>query len=162
MKKITFYQNGVEIILRQNDIDKFVGLGLLNKVKNRYYSTITNIYFKPELLDDDVESWIDSWRKLFSGKKPGSMGDRNACVAKMQKFLLQYPDYNKDLIFKATNAYIISLHGNFNFLQQADYFIYKQDPGTKGITNSRLATFCEDIKQGGAYAGYENEFDESI
>ena len=33
MKKITFYQNGVEIILRQNDIDKFVGLGLLNKVK---------------------------------------------------------------------------------------------------------------------------------
>jgi hypothetical protein len=162
MKKITFYQNKVEILLSKKDIDRFVSLGLLSETGDKYYSTISDIYFKPVIENADVELWIDDWRKIFHGKKPGSMGNKEACLKKMQHFMLQYPDYDKDLIFKAAEAYINSFTGDTRFFQQADYFIYKQDPGMKGINNSRLATFCEDIKQGGAYAGFENLFEDDI
>jgi hypothetical protein len=32
------------------------------------------------------------YRNMFKGKKPGAMGDRNACIVKMKELFLRRPD----------------------------------------------------------------------
>jgi hypothetical protein len=91
-------------------------------------------------------NWIDTYRDLFKGKKIGAMGHRAACILKMDKFLKQYP-YSRTVILAATERYINSQRqGGYAYLQQADYFIFKNEDfvGSR-ISNSRLATFCEEV-----------------
>lgn len=92
----------------------------------------------------DVVNWIDEYRMLFRGKKQGAMGDPNACLLKMQKFIKTYPQFTKEQILKATALYIESNSPRYTYLQQADYFISKQG-GNDKIATSRLLTYLEDI-----------------
>lgn len=102
--------------------------------------------FKISEPEDEIEFFIQEYRKLFKGYKPGSMGDKNACLNKMNKFFKDYPEYaNKELIIKATKKYINSLN-NYQYLKQADYFIFKSDFGK--IPTSLLATYCEEVDGG--------------
>ena len=93
--------------------------------------------------EDEIEGFIDNFRKLFRGYKPSSMGDKKACTKKMAKFYKEYPEYaSKEIVLKATKRYIDTLD-NYQYLKQADYFIYKQD-GSK-IDKSLLAVYCEEV-----------------
>lgn len=160
--KITFFESGVRVEIPEKKVDEFVRLGLLDEVGNKYYPRKGKIYFAKKETSN-IEEWIDEWRAKWKGKKLGAMGDRNACIKKMQEFMLQHPDYDKELIYQAADAYMASMEGNFKYLMQADYFIYKQDPSTSKVSRSTLASLCEDIRQGGAYSRFiESPFTEDI
>lgn len=118
-----------------------------------YENQISNEEKKPNVKqvnaiinEKEIESYVDEYRNLFKGLKPGSMGDKKACVKKLVQFYKEYAEYaNKDLILSATKRYINSLN-NYTYLKQADYFIFKQDH-TK-IDKSMLASYCEEIEMG--------------
>ena len=157
--KVTFYESGVEIQIPEKDFERFVTLGLLIEESGKYFSNVGKAYFVKKSTGD-IEAWIDDWRNAWKGKKIGAMGDRNACLQKMKQFLSEYPQYDKDLIYLARDAYINSMEGSFTFLMQADYFIFKQDPSARKVSRSKLAALCEDIKNNGAYKTFiENPFD---
>jgi hypothetical protein len=89
-------------------------------------------------------NWLDEYRSLFKGKKPGSTGDPQAIRRKMVNFLLLYPDFaDKDLIIRATKRYIKAQEANnYTYLMQADYFICK-NKGDGGQTYT-IAAYCEE------------------
>lgn len=97
-------------------------------------------------LTDEISNWIDDYRALFKGKKIGSMGDKNGCLSKMVRFFNEYPEHaDKDKIFRATTKYIDAegLNSNFKYLQQANYFIFKQTSNKE--ETSRLASHCDEL-----------------
>jgi hypothetical protein len=95
----------------------------------------------------DVSNWIQDYRNLFKETgKPGVMGDRESCLAKMSKFISKYPEYTKEQIFKATEFYISTQAPSYRYLQQADYFIMKKDQD--GNVKSRLAGHLEETASG--------------
>lgn len=98
-------------------------------------------------ITDDIELWIDEYRGVFKGKRIGSMGDRESCIDKMHKFLTKYPDYTKEQIIKATELYVATQGPHYTYLQQADYFIFKKEEGTK-VIKSRLAGHLEETASG--------------
>jgi hypothetical protein len=107
--------------------------------------------FKVE--DTNVKDWIQEYRNIFKGIKPGSMGDSIACLVKMDKFLKVYHEYNKETILEAAKLYIDSLD-DFRFIQRADYFISKAD--VDRVKESRLASFCEEVKEGNTSSSSPN------
>lgn len=132
--KITDYDkyNGE---VRQKGIDLIKELEGAKKVKEK----------KEE--DSDIKEWIDEYRELFRGLKPGSMGDKGGCMNKMKKFYNEYPEFaNKETILNATRKYVQveGNNNNYKFLQKAHYFIYKQ-VGGKDSEVSNLASFCEEV-----------------
>jgi hypothetical protein len=95
----------------------------------------------------EVDSWINEYRELFKGKKPGSMGDRDGVLRKMKKFLETYSEYTKEQILTATKFYIQTQAPSYKYLMQADYLISKED-GIGGVKSKLLSTLDE-MKDGG-------------
>jgi hypothetical protein len=93
---------------------------------------------------DDVEDWIQSYRKMFEQVgRNGIMGDSVGVRKKMKKFVLAH-HYTKEQILAATARYIESQGPSYQFLQQADYFISKT--GTDGVATSRLLSTLEEME----------------
>lgn len=88
------------------------------------------------------DTFVDRYRNLFKGLKPGSMGYRQAVVDKLNRFMMDNRNVTEEQIIKATKRYLDS-QDNYNFLQQADYFIYKRESG--GSESSRLSIFIEEL-----------------
>ena len=118
------------------------------KVTNKFIDIFME--HKPEEIKSsgsNVEDWIDEWYNLWpkgikSGGYPVKSGVKG-CLVKMKKFIKEYPNYNKDIIMKATNDYIsYSRMNNYRFMQLAHYYIYKNSIST-------LASNCELIEEGG-------------
>ena len=100
------------------------------------------------LISLEINKWINEYRELFRGTKPGAMGDKGGCLNRMIKFFNEYPEFaDKDIILKATQNYIDEqgVQNNYKFLQQAHYFIYKQTGSGKESETSRLAAYCEEV-----------------
>jgi len=118
-------------------------LFIRDKFKDILDDTITE---KVIIKNNEIEEWIQSWRALFpAGKANGypSRGDKKGCIKKMKTFIQKYPEYDKDIIFKATRAYILEKKKDeYRYLQGAHYFIDKN-------RTSNLAAFCELIVEGG-------------
>lgn len=91
-------------------------------------------------LQAKVESFINEYRALFKGLKPGSMGDSQACKNKMIAWMTNNPQYTPEDILKATKAYLKSVN-NVKYLKEADNFIYKLEGG---FNKSVLLSFVED------------------
>lgn len=89
----------------------------------------------------ELDDFIKEFRNLWKGLKPGSMGSEKACRDKMYKWIQDNPSYKKEDILKSAKLYIKSLD-NLNYLQQADYFIYKKDIHGG---SSRLSAFIDEI-----------------
>ena len=89
----------------------------------------------------ELDDFIKEFRILWKGLKPGSMGSEKAVRDKMYKWMQDNPSYKKEDILKASKLYINSLD-NLNYLQQADYFIYKKDIHGE---SSRLSAFIDEI-----------------
>jgi hypothetical protein len=96
---------------------------------------------------NDLDTFIEEFRSLWKGLKPGSMGSTNGCREKMIRWMKENPQYNREDILRASRVYIQSLD-NYQYLQQADYFIYKKDARGE---SSRLSAFIDEkeIKQEG-------------
>lgn len=114
---------------------------------------INNLQITQEYLDlihevnepTGVEAWIDEWYALWpSGIKSGGYylkTDKKGVLKKMKEFVLSYPNFDKELIIKATENYLLDQSlGAFMFSKLAPYFIYKD-----GM--SVLAGECENIEE---------------
>ena len=92
------------------------------------------------VINEGFDEFIEDYRKLRKGLKPGSMGSENACKEKMLRWMGENPNYSKEDILKAARIYINSLN-NYQYLQAAHYFIYKKDGKEE---DSRLSAFVEE------------------
>jgi len=108
----------------------------IGSIKNK-----TKIKKSSRAINLELDDFIKEFRLLWKGLKPGSMGSENACRDKMYKWMQDNPSYNKEDIIKAAKLYIKSLD-NLNYLQQADYFIYKKDAHGE---SSRLSAFIDEV-----------------
>jgi len=93
-------------------------------------------------INEAVENGIDEYRKQWQGLKPGSMGSPKNCKDKLKRWMLENPEYTFENILKAVNIYINQFNGDYRFLQQADYFIFKRDGKEE---SSRLSAFIDEI-----------------
>ena len=92
------------------------------------------------VINEGFDEFIEEYRKLWKGLKPGSMGSPGACKEKMLRWMGENPNYTKEDILKAARIYINSLN-NYQYLQAAHYFIYKKDGKEE---DSRLSAFIEE------------------
>jgi hypothetical protein len=93
------------------------------------------------LVNVELNSFINDFRNKFKGLKPGSMGSESACKLKMFRWMKENPQYTSEQILNATEIYIKSLN-NYQYLQQADYFIYKKEGKDE---QSKLSAFIDEI-----------------
>lgn len=127
-EKITIIREKGKLLI---DFLQIEGLSSVNKKKTTNRSKVNN----------DIDEFIEEFRKLFKGLKPGSMGSTSSCRDKMLRWMSENPQYSKENILTAVHNYINSLE-DYRFLQRADYFIYKKD--TDG-ESSRLSAFIDEI-----------------
>lgn len=92
------------------------------------------------VINEGFDEFIEEYRNLWKGLKPGSMGSPGACKEKMLRWMGENPNYSKEDILKAAKIYINSLN-NYQYLQAAHYFIYKKDGKEE---DSRLSAFIEE------------------
>jgi len=91
-------------------------------------------------IENDLEEFVEKYRLLWKGLKPGSMGSTSGCKEKLQRWMLTNSKYSTNDIYNASKAYIKSVD-NYQYLQQADYFIYKKDAFGE---QSRLSSFIDE------------------
>ena len=92
------------------------------------------------VINEGFDEFIEEYRNLWKGLKVGSLGSYRTCYDKMKRWMSENPNYSKEDILKAARIYINSL-GNYQYLQQADYFIFKKDGKDE---NSRLSAFIDE------------------
>ena len=93
------------------------------------------------IINNELDSFIDEFRNKWKGLKPGSMGSLSACRDKMSRWMKENTKYTPQQILKAVDIYLNSLD-NYQYLQQADYFIYKKDAHGE---SSRLSAFIDEV-----------------
>ena len=105
---------------------------------------------KPKI---NVKELVDKYRELFPKGTNNNgypyKGDKQGCIKKMSRFLKLNPEYDEDIILKATKKYIDKKRrDNFDYMHLAHYFIEKNNV-------SALGSFCEQVNEGGD-EGYTN------
>lgn len=117
------------------DVSKYIAEIVLIKLDhinyiNKDYET-NKYYLNVDLFKEPSLDWIDDYRSMFRGIKPGAMGDRQGVIKKMKKFLKQN-SYTTQQILAATNWYITNTDPRY--VQKAHYFIEKNGSSTLGAT----------------------------
>jgi len=93
-------------------------------------------------IDNDLKDFVEKYRLLWKGLKPGSMGSTEACRDKLQRWMSVNTQYTTEDIYRAAKSYINSVD-NYQYLQQADFFIYKKDAFGE---QSRLSSFIDEVE----------------
>jgi hypothetical protein len=120
------------------------GIGSINNKKTIKKSS--------RAINADLENFVEKYRLLWKGLKPGSMGSTNGCREKLQRWMSVNTQYTTENIYNAAKAYIGSVD-NYQYLQQADFFIYKKDAFGE---QSRLSSFIDED------AGVENDWTKTL
>jgi len=95
--------------------------------------------------DMGITEWIDEYRELFKGKKPGCIGDREMAVKNMTWLLTTYPQYTKEDVMKAAKYYISTCaKDGYRYLVRSHYFLSKED--NAGNKTHMVLTYLEEIK----------------
>lgn len=127
---------GDNIILRQKAID------LINSVtKNINIESKINKNLSSREINQIIENNAHILRNKWKGLKLGSMGSLSALKLKLKRWMEKNPNYTFEDILRAADVYIASLNGNYKYLQQADYFIYKKVGKEE---SSRLDAFIDE------------------
>lgn len=131
--------NDEKIILREKGklFIELISIEKLSSTKNN-----KQIVKSDRLINVELDSFIDDFRNKFKGLKPGSMGSEASCKMKMYRWMKENPSYTPEQILKAADIYIKSLN-NYQYLQRADYFIYKKDGKEE---SSGLAAYIDEIE----------------
>jgi len=141
--------------MKEEDFYKLESFGLINldKPEKKYYISsysVTDYFLKVTSLNkrskkSEVKDWIDEWFDLFpKGIKTGGKyvrTDITACTKRMEKFISEYPHFDKEVVLNATKSYIEDRErNNFSYFMLAPYFIYKDGMST-------LSSWCEQIQE---------------
>ena len=131
--------NDEKIILREKGklFIELISIEKLSSTKNNKQTVKSD-----RLINVELDSFINDFRNKFKGLKPGSMGSEASCKMKMYRWMKENPPYTPEQILKATDIYIKSLN-NYQYLQRADYFIYKKDGKEE---SSGLAAYIDEIE----------------
>jgi hypothetical protein len=127
-----------EILLRQNG-NLLLDLITIEKINAKSSKVI--VKKSERIINNELDSFIDEFRNKWKGLKPGSMGSLSACRDKMSRWMKENTKYTPQQILKAVDIYLNSLD-NYQYLQQADYFIYKKDAHGE---SSRLSAFIDEV-----------------
>lgn len=130
-KKIVYKLREKAKLLIENSFndEEFVSIKKEKKLTDRYLN---------QILDGNIKKY----RYLFKGLKRGAMGASESCKIKLKRWFKENPEYTIEDVLKATKIYIKSLNGNYTYLQQADYFIYKK-VGKDEV--SKLSAFIDEL-----------------
>lgn len=93
--------------------------------------------------NNDVVNRIDEYRNKWKGLKPGSMGSQKGCTQKLIRWMKENPKYSFDDILKAADIYLSTEGNNIKYLQNAEYFIFKQNQFKE--ESSRLSSYIDEI-----------------
>lgn len=117
------------IVSNKSKIDYLI---LDNSTSGTKFPIFNNIEYKTYTPTSSsvIESRIDEYRNLFKGYKVGSMGDKKACIKKLEKWFEDYPSKSMDDVLNAVKYYVKSLNGVYTYIQRADYFIMKNGIST--------------------------------
>lgn len=131
--------NDEKIILREKGklFIELISIEKLSSTKNNKQTVKSD-----RLINVELDSFINDFRNKFKGLKPGSMGSESSCKMKMYRWMKENPSYTPEQILKAADIYIKSLN-NYQYLQRADYFIYKKDGKDE---SSGLAAYIDEIE----------------
>ena len=131
--------NDEKIILREKGklFIELISIEKLSSTKNNKQTVKSD-----RLINVELDSFINDFRNKFKGLKPGSMGSEASCKMKMYRWMKENPSYTPEQILKAADIYIKSLN-NYQYLQRADYFIYKKDGKEE---RSGLAAYIDEIE----------------
>ena len=131
--------NDEKIILREKGklFIELISIEKLSSTKNNKQTVKSD-----RLINVELDSFINDFRNKFKGLKPGSMGSEASCKMKMYRWMKENPSYTPEQILKAADIYIKSLN-NYQYLQRADYFIYKKDGKDE---SSGLAAYIDEIE----------------
>ena len=94
------------------------------------------------VINESIEDNIDKYRHYWKGLKAGSMGAKKSCKEKLKRWMLENPEYTFEDILKAVDIYINSFNGDYRFVQQADYFIFKKVGKEE---DSKLSAYVDEI-----------------
>lgn len=129
-----------EIQLRQSALDL---LSYLSIDSFKEFNAPKIIKKSSKKIKAEVVERIEDYRKLWSGRKAGSMGDKSSCITKLSRWMETNPEYSFEDILKAAQLYL-DTESNVQYLQRADYFIYKQE-ANKDET-SRLSAYIDEAR----------------
>lgn len=85
----------------------------------------------------NLTKFVDDYRALFPNNYKG---DKRGCRLKLVNFFKDYEEFSQENILQATKNYIDNFSGKYDYLQQAHYFIIKNQV-------SNLASWCEKLSQ---------------
>lgn len=71
------------------------------------------------------------------------MGGKQACIQKLSRWMKENPEVTPEQILEAADLYLSTEGRNPQYLQRADYFIYKQDSSKE--EGSRLSAYVDDL-----------------
>jgi hypothetical protein len=129
------------IILRSKSIDL---LEFLMTDIDISFNTKKKIIKKSKrVINQEIDDRIGEYRSKWKGLKAGSMGSPKACKQKLTRWMKENPTYSFDDILKAVDLYLQEFHVNTTFLQNAEYFIFKQN--TNKEESSRLSAYIDEI-----------------
>lgn len=115
---------------------------LLIDTNNSFENNTKQIGKSKRVINQIVEKRIDEFRDKWKGLKAGSMGSRKSCIDKLTRWMKENPKYSFEDVLKAADLYLHSIN-DYNYIQQADYFIFKQD--NSKTEASRLSAFIDDL-----------------
>lgn len=119
--------------------ERVLGNGIIIN-KNLFITNIT-----PKEVSD---SKIDELRRIFARTKPGAMGASFTVRNKILRFITNYP-YTIDDIIRVSKKYVDSFNGDYTYMKQLDYFIFKRDNKKNEETSQLLAWLEEDEMSNG-------------
>lgn len=142
-KILNFYMEQFGKFVTNEDFDKLLVDEYLGMHDEKRGYVFSNLFVTKNFIDrfvekpsiskingEQVEDWIDTWYNLFpKGIKSGGYlvrSDKNGCTNKMKKFIKKYPEFNKEIILKATHDYLQYYRmKNWNYVSLAHYLIDK-------------------------------------
>jgi len=128
--------DSIEIREKTNLLIDFVTIEGINSITAK-----KTIKKSDRALMEGMNEFVKEYRNIWKGLKPGSMGSDATCRDKLIKWMTLNPSYTKENILKASKMYVDSVD-NYQYLQQADYFIFKKDAFGE---SSRLSSFIDEV-----------------
>lgn len=101
-----------------------------------------------------IKRWSDLWKGKYSGIKPRGyyIGmDLASNTKRMKDFMIQYPEFTEDVIYKATTLYLAEKAVvNYEFCMKSAKFIFSEENG------STLFQYCQAVEKGEEFKVRDN------
>jgi hypothetical protein len=146
IKLLNLIETQVVAILISNNICDYIKKpsDALNK---KTYNKFTNLrilepYHKELFFFEITDEMIDNIRNLYP-KGCGRKGDVSTIKQKLEKFLLEYPSYNYELIINVLKAYVQDMNysGRLDLLFDLNNIFYKME--NRSFTKSPIISLIE-------------------